>query len=270
VYQKKQWCNTPLSFTKIKITMKALSFIYVAAVLCSVLFCNAVGAQTPSLESVLPAAVQKNLPAMQADVDFIMKRVLAVNPGFKNRQQLPNNFKAAVEELKKQKPAIQNVKLPEVTSNSYDELIATKTKQLGAQSGVVKTLAAFKDAVAKADDNTAVINAMVSLIKSPTFQGMTAADKDAFYYSFATAKMFADYGEKYNMYAMVEQPKPGMGVGGYAGLADDDDEYYYMARGSVCHWLCTMAGAVAGCVGGPGGAVVGGAIGFGVGANACY
>ena len=253
--------------------MKAQKCITVAAMLCSLLCTTAAFAQKQSLESVLPAAVQKNLPDMQANNSFLLNKVLAVNPGFKNTKQLTVHVNTALDELKKQKPAFTKIKLPEITPTSYDQLIATKTKQLGAQSGVVKILTAFKEGLAKADDNGDVVDVMVTLIKSPAFQTLSAADKDAFYYAFAAAKNAADYGTKNNLFAVVDYPAEKMGVGGYAatGNGDDDDDEYYMARGAACHWLCTMAGCLAGAyVGAEGGAVAGAAIGFGIGANACY
>lgn len=250
--------------------MKKFNVKLLAAFFCSILLVAA-KAQSPSLESVLPADAQKNLPGLQADISFIIGKVQQVNPGFKKTATLNADFKAAVDALKKQKPALQSVVSPQVTPTSYDELIVAKTKQLGAQSAFVKVLTTFKDGVIKANDNAGVVTVMVNIIKSPVFAQLSAADKQVLYSAFSSTKIVFDNLDKINVVAMANNPTFKRGVGGYVKTGDDDDDKtVYSLRGrSICTWLCTMAGAVAGCVGGPVGAGIGAGIGCGAGLAAC-
>jgi len=250
--------------------MKKHSLITLAAILCSMVLSINVFAQKPTLEASLPAQMQKELPELKANIGFLMDKVLAVNPGFKNPQQVQANFTTALDQLKKQKPSIQTIKLPEINASSYDQLIATKTKQQGAESGAVKILTMFKEGVNKAADDAEVITLMATLVKSPTFQTLPQADKDMFYNGFAAAKAVADYAAKNNLTVMTGDDAQNRGVGGVNGAKNDDEEYY-MARGAACHWFFTVAGGAIGAVAGAGvGAGAGAAIGFAAGAKACY
>jgi len=251
--------------------MKKSTINTLAAFLCCILFTITVMAQRATLESVLPAQVVKGMPGMRADITFLLDKVQAVNPGFKNTQTVKANFNEALAQLKKQKRTYSKLTYPEVSATSYDQLLAAKTKQLGAESPVVKILTGFKTGVAKVATIGDIETVMVNLIKSPAFEKLSATDKASFYNAFAMAKITLDYGIQKKLVAFDNDGEPPVrGVGGYIRGYDDDYEFY-LPKGSGCHWLCTVGGGVLGfAVGGPIGAAAGAALGFGIGAMGCY
>lgn len=239
--------------------MKKLLFTLTVAT-AGVLFGVTAHAQGESLEAMLPAQVQKSLPSMREDYAFLLTKVAELNPGYKNAAQLPANINTMVDQLRKQKPAYEGFKTPQVVS--FDQLIAAKTKQSGAGSSMVKILNILNDNISKANSTSEIVTVMMNLLKSPVFASLSPDDKNSLYYAFAAAKVSFDYMNKNNVAYMAAYNTDIAGPGG------DYDDYMPLPR-AACMWGWTMAGAIAGCIGGPGGASIGAGIGLMVGNHAC-
>jgi hypothetical protein len=246
--------------------MKKLSILLVA--MSSIISVSIRAQKQTSLTTFLPKTVLDKSPVMQNDVSSCLGKLNTMNPGLKNKSDLNTQIKKVFLEYKVTKPELSNFSMPVLNSNSFDDLIATKEKELGAKSPFVGVLRSLKADIDNAADDDDVISGMCTTMQSSSFSSLSVSDRNVFYNAFASVKMVVDYGRTNKLIAAVIPVNYRSGFGGFVSGSENPEGEYGV---KLCHWAVTMVGAIIGAAaGGPFGAVAGGVVGFGVGAGACY